>query len=86
MQITGDSLILGSFDVIGRRTAELKVTDAFNNTSTKVLTIEVYSPIPQINEVTSTGFVLGTLDEKIPFEPIHLFRVRPDTDITRLNT
>ncbi len=66
-------------------TALLRVTDENGNTSLKGLTIEIYAPVPQITSITGTGWIDGGLDEKIIQEPIHLFRVRPGTDIIKLN-
>lgn len=65
----------------------LKVTDAYGNTTLKNMTVSVYSPIPAISSISSTGWVLGSLQgEKLAREPVSLFRVRTGTDITRIGS
>lgn len=86
VRLQQNALILWSFDTIGRHIAQIRVTDAFGNVAYKAFTIDVYAPIPQIQTISNTWWVLGNISEKVPFEPIHLFRVRPGTDITRIHT
>ncbi len=63
------------------------MTDAYGNTTLKNITVSVYAPIPTISSVSSTGWILGSLQgEKLAREPISLFRIRTGTDITRIGS
>ena len=65
----------------------LKVTDAYGNTTLKSITVSIYSPIPAISSISSTGWILGSLQgEKLFGEPISLFRIRTGTHITRIGS
>jgi hypothetical protein len=55
----------------------LRAIDAVGNTTTMPLTVDAYALIPQIQSVTATGMIIGTLTQPIASTPIHLFRVRP---------
>jgi len=77
----------GPFDTLGKKEILLKVTDAYGNATLKNITVSVYSPIPAISSISSTGWILGSLqNEKLLGEPISLFRVRTGTDITRISS
>lgn len=41
------------------------------------LTVDAYALIPQIQSVTATGTLIGSLSESIASTPLHFFRVRP---------
>jgi hypothetical protein len=63
-----------------------KVVDERGNTAFKWVQIEIYPPVPQITNISWTGWLDGSLDEEIVSEPIHLFRVRPGANIERVNS
>lgn len=54
----------------------MKVVDDYGNETIEPVIIEVYAPIPTIDQADLTGSVIGSIDEAIALEPIHLFRVR----------
>ncbi len=62
----------------------LRVTDERWNTSVKKISVEIYAPTPQIQSVTNSGWVIGQLSEKLDLEPVHFFRVRQGSDITKI--
>lgn len=41
------------------------------------LTVDAYALIPQIQSVTATGTLIGSLSESIVSTPVYFFRVRP---------
>jgi hypothetical protein len=63
----------------------MEVVDEMGNTSRKAFNVEIYAPIPTIQAVTNTGWTNGRVSENLRDEPIHLFRVRPGTDIVPIN-
>ena len=62
-------------------TALMEVRDEMGNVSRKAFNVEIYAPIPSIDTITNTGWASGNVGESLINEPIHLFRVRPGTDI-----
>jgi hypothetical protein len=85
--IEGNNISFGSFDSLSKKQMLLRVQDAYGNITLKNLTVSVYSPLPQILEVSGTGWVRGALaDEKLSLEPIHLFRIRTGQDISLLSS
>lgn len=54
----------------------LQATDEMGNTTIMPLQIEVYTLIPQIQNVTTSGNIVGSINEVLNSMPIHFFRVR----------
>jgi hypothetical protein len=54
----------------------LRAVDAIGNTTVMPLTVDTYALIPQIQSVTATGTLIGSLSESIASTPVHFFRVR----------
>jgi hypothetical protein len=79
-------LTFGSFTQPGKYNMILRAIDALGNTTTMPLTVTAYTPIPQIQSVTSTGWVLGTISESLSGIPTHLFRVRSGEQTTLLSS
>lgn len=60
----------------------LKVQDEYGNTTTTPIHIEVYAPVPQIQSVSATGMLYGSLVDGQKNEPIHFLRVRSGTPVS----
>lgn len=84
--ISPRELVFGSFTQPGKYNMMLRAVDALGNTTTMPLTVTAYTPIPQIQGVTSTGWVLGTISESLSGIPTHLFRVRSGEQPTLLSS
>jgi FG-GAP-like repeat len=82
--ISSSDIIFGSFIQPGRYNMMLKAVDALGNMTTMPLIVTAYTPLPQIQSVTSTGWVLGTISESLGGIPTHLFRVRSGEQPTLL--
>lgn len=52
------------------------VTDEMGNKTKMPITIEVYTPIPNITEATAEKVLKGNINEAIIHEPIDIFRIR----------
>ncbi|MBP9779728.1 hypothetical protein KBD33_03855 [Candidatus Gracilibacteria bacterium] len=85
MKLKDDEIFFEVQTTLSTYTALLKITDEGGNVAFKDLNIEIYAPIPQIENITEDG-ATGSLDEVIPNEPIHLFRVRPGQSIEQITT
>lgn len=86
-------LVFGKFTAPGTYTMSLRATDEMGNTAVMPLQIEAYTLIPQIQNVTTTGNIVGSINEVLNSMPIHFFRVRSgetpkilSTGITFTNT
>lgn len=62
----------------------LRATDAYGNTTTAPIAIEVYAPIPSIQNVSPDGTLSGTLDEALSQEPVDIFRIREGSSLIPL--
>lgn len=74
--ITENDIIFHDFKTPQNREMVLQVRDEFGNISKFPLTVEVYTPIPNIEAVSSDGFLSGKLNEILPKEPVDIFRIR----------
>ena len=84
--ISSREITFGSFTQPGKYNMVLRAVDALGNTTTMPLTVTTYTPIPQIQSVTSTGWVMGTISESLGGIPTHLFRVRSGEQPTLLSS
>ena len=75
--ISSQILSIGTFTAPGKYTMSLKAIDNMGNTTIMPLQIEAYAVIPQIQSVTPTGNLTGSIAEPIIGTPVHFFRVRP---------
>lgn len=82
--ISSSDITFGSFTQPGRYNMMLEAVDVLGNTTTMSLVVTAYTPLPQIQSVTSTGWVLGTISESLGGIPTHLFRVRSGEQPTLL--
>lgn len=85
IQVNSKSLTFQAHTTLETYTALMEVVDEMGNTSRKAFNVEIYAPIPTIQAVTNTGWTNGRVSENLRDEPIHLFRVRPGTDIVPIN-
>ena len=58
-RVTDRTLEFGPFDTLDPRLVLLKAQDEYRNTILFPLRIEVFSPIPQIESISSTGMLSG---------------------------
>lgn len=84
--LSSSDLTIGPFTAPGNYTFALQTIDDMGNMSVNPLEIEVYSPIPNIDVVTASGWIQGKIDTSDAGEPIHFFRVRPSETPTLLST
>lgn len=54
----------------------MKVKDDYGNTTLFPFVVEVYTPIPNLENVSSDGYLSGALNEPIATEPVDIFRIR----------
>lgn len=67
----------GPFTEPGRKNMVIRVIDEFGNTTESEIGIEVYSPIPRIDQAQVGVSVDGSIpNEVLESEPIHIWRVR----------
>lgn len=74
--ISPREITFGVFTQPGKYNMVLRAVDALGNTTTMPLIVTTYTPIPRIETVTATGWVMGTISESLSGIPTHLFRVR----------
>jgi hypothetical protein len=84
VSISSADITFGSFTQPGKYNMILKAVDALGNTTTMPLIVTAYTPIPQIQSVTSTGWIFGSISESLSGIPTHLFRVRSGEQPTLL--
>lgn len=84
-EITAQALKFGKFPTPGKYNMMLRAIDDMGNTTVMPLIIEAYALIPQIQSVTSTGTILGNINEVVSDTPVHFFRVRPGEGPTMLS-
>lgn len=75
-KISPRDITFGVFTQPGKYNMVLRAVDALGNTTTMPLTVTAYTPIPRIETVTGTGWVMGSISESLGGIPTHLFRVR----------
>lgn len=75
--IKNNDLTFGSFVTPGKYNMSLKAVDEIGNIAIMPVIVEAYALIPQIQEVTISGSIIGRIPESIKDTPIHFFRVRP---------
>lgn len=61
MILTDTSLVFGPYDTLGSHLMNLRVEDEYRNITIMPLQIQVYAPIPQIDTMTSSGYLIGTV-------------------------
>lgn len=71
-------LEIGPFDTLFTKKVRLFAQDGNGNTSSKDLTLTVYSPVPEIQSFSGSR-ISGMLDETLGGEPIDIFRLRNGT-------
>jgi hypothetical protein len=76
LSISSSDIKLGTYHELGRRVLLVEATDTYGNTTTEPLSVEIYAPIPQIRALSQSGSLVGSLDEPLLGEPVHIFRVR----------
>lgn len=69
-------LVFGKFVTPGNYEMSLKAIDEMGNTTIMPLTVEAYTPVPKIQNVTLSGNLDGSITEAVLETPIHFFRVR----------
>lgn len=74
--ISAYELVFGKFTTPGNYEMSLKAVDEMGNTTIMPLTIEAYTPVPKIQNVTLSGNLVGSISEPVLETPIHFFRVR----------
>lgn len=82
MSITDKNLTFGPYNELGEHSVTLNVQDEYGNATTVPIRIEVYAPIPQIQSVSATGMLYGSLVDGEKNEPIHFLRVRSGTPVS----
>jgi hypothetical protein len=75
------SLVFGPYDTLGSHLMNLRVEDEYRNVTIMPLQIRVYAPIPQIETVSSSGYLMGTVAGELKDEPVHFLRIRQGTPI-----
>ncbi len=60
-RITDRTLEFGPFETLDPRRIILKAQDEYNNTTLFPVRLEIYAPIPQIESISSTGMLDGSL-------------------------
>jgi hypothetical protein len=86
VSIDADSIMFGPYETLGSYAMNLSAEDIYGNISDSPLGIEVYAPVPQIENVSASGRLIGSLDEAIANEPVHILRVRPGEGIRLIET
>lgn len=81
VRLTSTHMEFGPIPTLGSYPMKLQVTDEQGNQSTHLFSLVVYTPDPKIESVTQSGYVVGSLDESIKNEPVHIFRIRRSTDM-----
>ncbi len=75
-QISDQILTFGKFTTPGVYNMALRAIDDMGNIAIMPLVVEAYTLIPQIQTVTKTGYLTGTITEGISDTPVHFFRIR----------
>ncbi len=78
------TISFGPYDTIGKKQIILEVTDEFYNSVLVPVNLQVYAPIPNLTQVNLWWYLSGTLSESYSQEPIHIFRIRPWSNMVRL--
>ena len=79
-------MIFGPFNTPENRQMMLRVRDEFGNTTYMPILVEVFTPIPTLENVSESGNVSGILDNPIENEPIEIFRIRSSEYPMMVNT
>ncbi len=85
-EISNQMLTFGKFLTPGMYAMSLKAMDDIGNTTIMPLLVEAYTLIPQIQSVTKTGAILGSISQGVVDTPIHFFRIRPGDTPTLLTS
>ena len=64
----------------------MKVRDDYGNTTLFPFVVEVYTPIPNLENVSFDGYLSGILNESIATEPIDIFRIRASEYLILINS
>ena len=86
VNISSREIAFGVFTQPGKYNMVLRAVDALGNTTTMPLMVTAYTPLPRIEVVTATGWVMGTISESLVGIPTHLFRVRSGEQPTLLSS
>jgi hypothetical protein len=84
MKITPSLLSFWPFPVVENRTIVLRAEDEFGNITEKPVTLEIYSPVPQISNISSWWIITGKINESLANEPVDIFRVRSWQQIVKI--
>lgn len=63
--ISQNDLVFGKFDMPGNYDMLIKAIDEVGNIAIVPVTIEAYAPIPNITNVTSSGYLNGSIPESV---------------------
>jgi hypothetical protein len=75
-QVSDQILTFGKFTTPGVYNMALRAIDDMGNIAIMPLVVEAYALIPQIQTVTKTGYLTGTINEGVSDTPVHFFRIR----------
>lgn len=64
----------------------LSASDELDNTTSLPVTIEAFSPVPQIEDLSQSGTIKGIVSTYNPLEPVHFWRVRASEQPWLLDT
>lgn len=84
IQLSDSSITFGPYDTLGKRGMILRAVDSYNNLTLTPITLDIYTPVPQITTVTATGMLSGQVDTESD-EPVHLLRIRTGTPIDQIS-
>lgn len=83
--ISDTDFVIGEFTIPGKYNMVMKATDEMWNASLLPFTIDVYSPLPEIQSVVD-GNIQGKLSEEVENTPVYFFRVRPGEAPTMISS
>lgn len=86
LKILPTEIEFGPFDVPGDRNMVLRVQDEQGNTSILPLTVQVFTPIPTLENISADKAASGILDTIVENEPVDLFRIRSSYSPIMINS
>lgn len=86
LKILPTEIEFGAFDVPGDRNMVLRVQDEQGNTSVIPLTVQVFTPIPTLENISADKTASGILDTIVENEPVDLFRIRSSYSPIMINS
>lgn len=84
MKISSGNIEFGPFDDLEIHMMQLKTEDAYGNQTFTPLEVDVFAPIPQIQNIDTNGILHGVIDPISALEPIHFFRIRSGSPLQQL--